>query len=62
MTDNIFEQICEQVHNAWWEEKKRQGVTDHPDMLPYNDLSEEVKEYDRATVRAVLNAMDLLGP
>ena len=28
----------------------------HPDMLPYNELKEEVKEYDRATVRAVLQA------
>ncbi|MDE3097174.1 MAG: hypothetical protein KGK07_14395 [Chloroflexota bacterium] len=29
----------------------------HPDMLPYTDLSEPVKEYDRATVRAVLAAL-----
>lgn len=29
----------------------------HADMLPYADLAENVKEYDRATVRAVLHAL-----
>lgn len=53
-----FEKICEAVHNSWWEEKKKQGVTDHPDMIPYSELSEDVKEYDRVTTRAVLNAVD----
>lgn len=29
----------------------------HPDCRPYADLSETTKEYDRATVRAVLDAL-----
>ncbi len=29
----------------------------HTDMLPYDQLAEAVKEYDRATVRAVLAAL-----
>ena len=29
----------------------------HADMYPYLELPENVKEYDRATVRAVLNAI-----
>ncbi len=33
----------------------------HPDMLPYADLAENVKEYDRATVRAVLSALEASG-
>ena len=33
----------------------------HPDMLPYNELKEEVKEYDRATVKAVLQAQKELS-
>jgi hypothetical protein len=33
----------------------------HPDMLPYADLAENVKEYDRATVRAVLDAIHQAG-
>lgn len=48
------------VHNAWWEEKKKQGVTDHPDMIPYSELSEEVKEYDRVTARATIEAFNYM--
>jgi hypothetical protein len=33
----------------------------HSDMLPYADLPEHVKEYDRATVRAVLAALEAVG-
>lgn len=84
--DNI-EFLSEQVHNAWWEEKKRQGFHApmdcikrpgydpqdigrmiliklsrycdkcHTDMYPYTELSEDVKEYDRVTVRSVLDAI-----
>ena len=57
-----FEKICEAVHNGWWEEKKRQGVNDHPDMRPYQELPENVKEYDRVTVRRVLDALGIKYP
>jgi DNA-binding transcriptional ArsR family regulator len=33
----------------------------HTDMLPYAELAENVKEYDRATVRGVLRALDKEG-
>ena len=55
-----LETIAEAVHNAWWEEKKKQGVTDHQDMIPYSDLSEEVKEYDRVTARTTIEAFDYM--
>ncbi len=29
----------------------------HPDMVPYDQLDEPTKEYDRATARAVLDAL-----
>jgi quinol monooxygenase YgiN len=29
----------------------------HPDMYPYSQLPENIKEYDRVTVRTVLNAI-----
>lgn len=61
MTDEKLEKIAEAVHNAWWQEKIKQGVTDHPDMLPYSELSEEVKEYDRVTARAVLHNLPNLS-
>ena len=66
----LVEILSEKVHNAWMEEKKAQGFTygekyddmnkKHPDMLPYKELSEKVKEYDRVTVRAVLKAQQEL--
>ena len=41
-------------------EKKKQGVTDHPDMIPYSELSEEVKEYDRVTARTTIEAFNYM--
>lgn len=38
-----FEKFCDKCHTA---------------MYPYPDLPEHVKEYDRVTVLAVLNAID----
>lgn len=29
----------------------------HPDLCPYEELTENIKEYDRVTVRTVLNAI-----
>ena len=55
-----LETIAEAVHNAWWAEKKKQGVTDHPDMIPYSELSEEVKEYDRVTARTTIEAFNYM--
>lgn len=37
------------------------GVNHHADMRPYADLAESTKEYDRATVRAVLDALASAG-
>lgn len=57
-----FELIAESVHNAWWTEKQRQGKADnHPDAIPYQQLSDQVKEYDRATARTVLKAVRSLN-
>ena len=33
----------------------------HTDMYPYDSLSENIKEYDRVTVRTVLEALHSLG-
>lgn len=54
----LIEELAEAVHNAWWEEKKRQGKSEgHPDAVPYSQLPENVKEYDRVTVRTVLGKL-----
>jgi hypothetical protein len=33
----------------------------HPDMLPYAELADNVKEYDRATARAVFRGLSNRG-
>ena len=40
--DNKFTKVCEKCHT---------------DMYPYDELPENIKEYDRVTVRSVLNAI-----
>lgn len=37
------------------------GLKHHPDMVPYADLAENVKDYDRATVRGVLDGIEEAG-
>jgi len=32
----------------------------HADLYPYEDLAENIKEYDRVTVRTVINAIEEL--
>ena len=69
--NKLIELLSEKVHNAWMKEKEAQGFSygkeydkekkKHPDMLPYNELKEEVKEYDRVTVKAVLQAQKELN-
>jgi hypothetical protein len=94
-----IEFLSEQVHNAWWEEKKRQGFhapndcqsknhlsfcgTEwqtkerfednhnpklykwcdhcHTDMYFYDELPENIKDYDRVTVKTVIEAIKKLG-
>lgn len=55
--------VSARVHAAWLESKKAQGFTTRKSekgeelMVPYEQLSEEAKELDRATVRAVYAAI-----
>lgn len=52
-----LEKVAEAVHNAWWKECKKQGRTNHPDMIPYAELAENIKEYDRKTGQATIESM-----
>jgi RyR domain len=61
--EGTFEQIAERVHDAWIRTKQTQGVTSwlsdtgEEQMVPYAKLSERAKDLDRASVRAVLEAI-----
>jgi hypothetical protein len=57
------EEVSSKVHEAWMEAKRRAGVTTRKSesgeelMVPYERLSEEAKELDRSSVRAVYDAI-----
>ena len=58
-----IETVSAKVHEAWMESKAAQGIKTRQSekgeelMVPYEQLSEEAKELDRATVRAVYAAI-----
>lgn len=58
-----IEEVSALVHDAWMERKRNQGIFSRKSengeefMVPYKELSDEAKELDRATVRAVYEAM-----
>ena len=57
------EKVAAKVHEAWMQAKRAQGVTSRPSewgeeqMVDYADLSEPAKDLDRATVKAVFDAL-----
>ncbi len=68
--NNLIERLAENNHDIWAVMRIEEGWTygpnrddakkEHPDLLPYNELSEEEKEYDRnsaiETIKAVIAA------
>ena len=70
-----FECLASKVHDAWWQEKASQGFhaprdcdtwpgTEcgqcHNDMIPYADLPDNVKNFDRVIAQTVLSAIEEL--
>ena len=58
-----IEEVSAKVHEAWMDAKRARGVTTRKSesgeelMVPYAELSEEAKELDRSSVRAVYEAI-----
>jgi hypothetical protein len=66
--DDHLEAICAKVHETWIAAHQANGVTSRPAsqtgeerMVPYEELSEDVKEYVRARVRPILTEIAALG-
>lgn len=69
LTDNSFsevlENISQNVHNQWMTRRLADGwksgserndeKKEHPSLIPYEELSDEEKEYDRHTAKTVIN-------
>lgn len=69
--EQLAEQIAKNVHEVWAETRIRQGWTygeqrndelkTHPCLVPYEELPEEEKEYDRNTSIGTLKLILKLG-
>lgn len=67
----LLETLAEAVHESWAAQRRADGWRyvprrddarkEHPGLLPYADLPESEKQYDRQTVRGVLRALAALG-
>ena len=67
----LTEKLAENAHDHWSKLRIEQGWTwgpqrndvtkKHPDLVPYQDLGESEKEYDRRTAMETLKAIIALG-
>lgn len=69
--EQLVEEMSKNVHDVWAETRIKQGWTygelrndelkTHPCLVPYEDLPEEEKEYDRNTSIGTLKLILKLG-
>ena len=69
--NNLIEEMSKNVHEVWAETRSSPGWTygeerndaekKHPCLVPYEELSEEEKEYDRNTSLETLKLIIKLG-
>jgi ryanodine receptor 2 len=67
----LVEQLAESTHDTWAQRRLAEGWTwgptrddrakTHPDLVPYAQLTESEKEYDRSTALGTLKAISVLG-
>lgn len=69
--EKLVEEMSKNVHELWAETRIKQGwkygeqrndeLKTHPSLVPYEDLPEEEKEYDRNTSIGTLKLIMKLG-
>ena len=67
----LLEKLAAHIHDIWAQGRIKDGWTygpkrdddkkHHPDLRPYDELTDGEREYDRATVTASLAAIQALG-
>lgn len=66
-TDQLVEAMAESAHNAWWATyielgyKSRKAAWGEEFMVPFEQLSERGKEFDRMIMRAILRRFKDVG-
>lgn len=68
---NLTERLAENAHDHWalqrmsegwrWGETRNDQARTHPNLVPYDELSDSEKEYDRKTAMETLKAILKLG-
>ena len=68
---DLIDELAKNTHENWADERMRYGWTygkkrddefkKHPCLIPYEELSEEEKKYDRRTSMETLKTIKLLG-
>ena len=68
---DLLEKLAKHNHDIWAMQRLGQGwkfgphrddaAKEHPDLVPYEELSETEKDYDRKTATEVLKAILALG-
>lgn len=67
----LTEKLAENAHDNWaklrmeegwtWGAERNDALRQHPDLIPYNELTDTKKEYDRRSAMETLKAMLALG-
>jgi RyR domain len=70
-TPREIERLARMEHDRWWKERTAAGWVlgpqkdvdrrTSPDLVPWEDLSESVRDYDRETVRAIPEFLARVG-
>jgi hypothetical protein len=68
---DLTEKLAEHIHDIWSQKRMAEGwvyglerndkLKTHPDLIPYADLSDSEKEYDRASALESIKAIIALG-
>ena len=69
--ESLVEEVAKNVHEVWAKHRIGQGwkygaersdiLKEHPSLVPYEELSEEEKDYDRNTAFGTLKLIHKLG-
>ncbi len=65
--ERLVEHMAEAAHDAWWSACKGLGIVSRKAewgeefMVPFCELSEQGKEFDRVIMRGILGAFDRHG-
>lgn len=67
----LVEKLSENVHDSWAKQRLNDGwvfgeerndkLKTHPSLVPYDELSENEKDYDRITVQETIKVLLKLG-